>query len=88
MLFFAPTDLGVTIPLSINDLFWRNDITLTTSYAGSPGDHVEALELIRLGRLHVGEMITHRFGLGETGEGFKLVAEARDSLKVIIEPQR
>ena len=88
VLFFAPTDLGVTIPLSINDLFWRNDITLTTSYAGSPGDHVEALELIRLGRLHVGEMITHRFGLGETGEGFKLVAEARDSLKVIIEPQR
>jgi L-iditol 2-dehydrogenase len=88
VLFFAPTDFGVTIPLSINDLFWRNDITLTTSYAGSPWDHVEALELIRLGRVHVGEIITHRFGLGETGEGFKLVAEARDSLKVIIEPQR
>ena len=36
VLFFAPTDQGVTIPLSINDLFFRNDITLTTSYAGSP----------------------------------------------------
>jgi L-iditol 2-dehydrogenase len=88
VLFFAPTDPGVTVPLSINDLFFRNDITLTTSYAGSPRDHVEALELIRLRRLRVNEMITHRFGLAKIGEAFKLVAEARDSIKVIIEPQR
>ena len=88
VLFFAPTDPGVTVPLSINDLFFRNDVTLTTSYAGSPGDHVEALELIRLRRLRVKEMITHRFGLGEIGEAFRLVAEARDSIKVIIEPQK
>jgi L-iditol 2-dehydrogenase len=87
MLFFAPTDPGITVTLSINDFFFRNDITLTTSYAGSPGDHVEALELIRLGRLRVKEMITHRFGLADIGEAFRLVAEARDSLKVIIEPQ-
>jgi L-iditol 2-dehydrogenase len=87
VLLFAPTDPGVTVPLSINDLFFRNDITLTTSYGGSPGDHVEALELIRLGRLRVKEMITHRFGLADIGEAFRLVAEARDSLKVIIEPQ-
>jgi L-iditol 2-dehydrogenase len=33
-------------------------------------------------------MITHRLGLAETGLGFQLVNEARDSLKVIIEPQR
>jgi L-iditol 2-dehydrogenase len=33
-------------------------------------------------------MITHRLGLGETGVGFRLVAEARDSIKVIIEPQK
>jgi L-iditol 2-dehydrogenase len=88
VLFFAPTDPGVTVPLSINDLFFRNDITLTTSYAGSPGDHMEALELIRLRRLRVMEMVTHRFGLAEIGEGFKLVAEARDSIKVIIEPHK
>ena len=88
VLFFAPTDPGVTVPLSINDLFFRNDITLATSYAGSPGDHVEALELIRLRRLRVKEMITHRFGLAEIGEAFKLVAEARDSIKIIIEPRR
>lgn len=88
VLFFAPTDPGVTIPVSINDLFFRNDITLTTSYAGSPADHVTALELIRAHRVRVGEMITHRLSLEETSKGFRLVAEAQDSIKVIIEPHK
>lgn len=88
VLFFAPTDPGVTIPVSINDLFFRNDITLTTSYAGSPADHVTALELIRTHRVRVGEMITHRLSLEETSKGFQLVAKGQDSIKVIIEPHR
>jgi L-iditol 2-dehydrogenase len=88
VLFFAPTAPGVTLPLSINDLFWRTDITLTTSYAGSPADYAVALRLIHARRVPVREMITHRLGLAETGLGFQLVAEAQDSLKVIIEPQR
>jgi L-iditol 2-dehydrogenase len=88
VLFFAPTAPGVTVPISINDLFWRTDITLTTSYAGSPADYAAALQLIQAQRLPVREMITHRLGLAETGLGFRLVAEAKESLKVIIEPQR
>ena len=88
VLFFAPTDPGVTVPVSINDLFFRNDVVLMTSYAGSPADHVTALELIRARRVRVSEMISHRLSLAETGKGFELVAEARDSIKVIIEPQR
>ncbi len=88
VLFFAPTNPGVTIPISINELFWRNDITLTTSYAGSPVDYQTALELIRAGTIPVCQMITHRLGLAETGLGFQLVAEAQNSIKVIIEPQR
>ncbi len=87
VLFFAPTNPGVTIPISINELFWRNDITLTTSYAGSPAEYQTALELIRAGTVPVRRMITHRLGLAETGFGFKLVAEAKDAIKVIIEPQ-
>jgi len=88
ILFFAPTEKDVTIPLSINDLFWRNDVTLTTSYAGDYADHMTALQLIRTRRVAVGEMITHKLGLAETVEGFKLVADAHDSIKVIIEPQK
>ncbi|MFQ5827275.1 MAG: zinc-dependent dehydrogenase [Dehalococcoidia bacterium] len=88
VLFFAPTEPGVTIPLSVTDLFFRNDITLTTSYGGSPADAMVALELIRSRSVRVREMISHRLSLAETGLGFQLVAEARDSIKVIIEPQR
>jgi len=88
VLFFAPTDRDTTIPLSINDLFWRNDVTLTTSYAGERTDHLIALQLIQAKRVAVKEMITHRLPLSETGLGFELVAKAQDSIKVIIEPQR
>ena len=88
ILFFAPTDAGITIPISINGLFWRNDITLTTSYAGSPSDYQMALELIRNNVIPVRQMITHRLGLADTGLGFQLVINAEDSIKVIVEPRR
>ena len=88
VLFFAPTDQGVEIPVSINDLFFRNDITLTTSYGASPYDSWLALELIRNKKIDVENMITHRFPLSETSSGFQRVSEAQDSMKVIIEPQR
>ena len=88
VLFFAPTDPGITIPVSINDLFFRNDITLKTSYAGSPADHVTALALIQARRVRVRDIITHRLSLQETSKGFQLVAKAQDSMKVIIEPHR
>ncbi len=88
VLFFASTDPGVSVPISVNDLFWRNEITLTSSYGGSPADYAAALELIQAGKIRVQEMITHRLSLAETGLGFQLVARAQESLKVIIEPQR
>jgi len=90
VLFFAPTAPGATFPLSINEVFWRNDITLTTSYAGSPADHALALQLIGAGRLPVKEMITHRLSLAETGLGFRMVSHPQEynSIKVIVQPQR
>jgi len=87
VLFFAPTMDGVTLPLSINEIFWRRDITFTTTYAGSPADCVTALELLTHQRIPVEKMISHRLGLSEAGKGFQLTAEADDSLKVIIHPQ-
>ncbi|MBW2039490.1 MAG: zinc-dependent dehydrogenase [Deltaproteobacteria bacterium] len=87
VLFFAPKEPGVDLPVPFND-FWRNGITLMPSYAGSPLDITVAIELIRARRVPVHEMITHRLGLAETGLGFQLVAEARESIKVIIEPHR
>ena len=87
ILFFAPTAAGINVPVPLYDL-WRDEITITTSYAASPQDIPEAIELIRSRRVRVSEMITHRLSLAEAGLGFELVASARDSIKVIIDPQR
>ncbi len=88
VLFYAPTEPGVEVPVPINDVFFRNDATLTTTYAAAPGDLTTALDLIASGRVQVGDMISHRLPLAETDLGFRLTAGASDSLKVIIEPQR
>ena len=87
ILLFAPAPADTEVPLNINDVFWRRDVTVTTSYAASPNDCAGALELIRSKRVRVDDMITHRFGLADTGVGFRLVAEGAGSLKVIIKPQ-
>jgi L-iditol 2-dehydrogenase len=88
VLFFAPTDKDRKISVPFNELFWRTEITLTSSYAGSPSDYKEALDLITSGKLDISSMITHRLSLSEIGLGFKLVAEAQESIKVIIYPQK
>ena len=88
ILFFAPTDKGVKIPIPFNELFWRTEITLTSAYAGSPGDYKDALDLIASSKVKVSDMITHRLGLAQTPLGFQLVAQAKESIKVIIFPQK
>ncbi|MDA8158016.1 MAG: alcohol dehydrogenase catalytic domain-containing protein, partial [Deltaproteobacteria bacterium] len=86
VLFFGAADEGAKLPLSINEIFWRTEVTLLSSYAGSILDHRTALELIRSGRINVKDMITDRFPLEDIAKGFELTAKAKDSLKVIINP--
>jgi len=88
ILFFAPTEKDLNVPIPFNDLFWRTEITLTSSYAGSPQDYQQALELIAQKKLQLADMVTHRLKLDEIGEGFRLVQEARESIKVIIYPHK
>jgi len=88
VLFFAATGPGVEIPFSVNDVFWRKDVTLTTSYAASPDDYQQALELVGKGIIDTDRMTTHVLPMKEVARGFKLVAEAAESIKVIIEPQK
>lgn len=85
LLFFAPTAAGVDVPIPLFD-FWRDEINLVTSYAGSGDDLKEALELIRDRKVRVADMVTHRLPLAETGVGFQLTASGQDSIKVIIDP--
>jgi L-iditol 2-dehydrogenase len=87
VLCFAPLEPDLNFVLPFFD-FWNDGITLLSTYGGSPFDITTAIGLIRSQRLPLREMITHRLPLKETGLGFQLVSEAKDSIKVIIEPQR
>jgi len=87
ILFFAVPRLGTDIKIPFTEL-WRNEVSMMTSYGAAPNDLEEALKLLTEQQINVRDMITHRLGLTEAGLGFKLVAEAKDSLKVIIEPER
>jgi len=87
ILFFASPEPGVTVPLPIFDL-WKNEVSIVNSYGASPLDITSTIELINSERVKVTDMITHRFGLVDTGKGFKLVAGAGESMKVIVEPQK
>jgi L-iditol 2-dehydrogenase len=85
ILFFAVPDPTVKLSVPINQ-FWRNEITMRTSYGAAPNDLEDSLRFLAAGKLNVKDMITHKLSLPEAQEGFRLMAEAGQSLKVILEP--
>ncbi len=87
IIFFAVPDPTVRIPVPITE-FWRKEITLKTSYGAAPQDLEESLALLTQKKINVTDMITHRLSLSQAQEGFRLVATAGESLKVILEPNK
>jgi L-iditol 2-dehydrogenase len=83
ILLFAIPDNNIEIPTLD---FWRNEITVTSSYGAAGDDLAEALKLISGGRLDMKPLITHRLPLTKIQEAFNLVALAGKSLKVVLEP--
>ena len=81
ILFFAIPDKNITIPTTD---FWRNELTITSSYGAAHVDLEESLELIKNKKVDVKSLITHRYKLDEIQEAFKLAGEAGESLKVLI----
>jgi L-iditol 2-dehydrogenase len=75
----------VDVPIPLFD-YWRDEISVLTSYAGSGQDLKESLDLIRDHKVRVGEMVTHRLPLADAGLGFQLTASGQDSIKVILDP--
>ena len=86
VLLFAPLEPGSLVPLPLHDI-WRDQVTIVSTYAGCPQDIVEALGLLAAGTVAVDDMITHRLPLARAGEGFRLVAQGGESIKVIVHPQ-
>ncbi len=86
IVFFATPPPEIKVPLPAAEI-WRREITLLTSYGASPADLKASLKLIAKKEIIVKDLITHRLSLDNTPLGFKLVAEGKDSLKVIIMPE-
>jgi len=85
LLLFAPTAPDVQVPLPLFDLYFKG-VKIIFSYAAVTQDITEAIESLRMKKINVAEMITHRFGLSDIQKGFDLVAKADKSIKVIIHP--
>jgi L-iditol 2-dehydrogenase len=86
IIFFAVPEPGVMLQVPIND-YWRNEITIMTSYGAAPDDLQEAYSWILAKKINVKDLITHRFPLNKAGEAFKVVCDADKSLKVVLEPE-
>jgi L-iditol 2-dehydrogenase len=85
ILFFAMTPPGVKIPFHLFDI-WNKQITMVSTYAGAPRDIEEAIELLKTKQVEVSDMISHKLPLTDAAKGFQLVAQAKNSMKVILEP--
>jgi len=71
------------IPIPIPD-FWRNEQTVFSSYGAAPVDLEEALKLISANKINVKDTITHKLPLDKIQEGFNIILQAKESLKVIL----
>jgi L-iditol 2-dehydrogenase len=83
ILLFAIPNKDIAIPIPD---FWRNELTVTSSYGAAPADLEEALALIANKTINIKDTITQVMPLSEIQAAFKIVAEARESLKVVLEP--
>jgi len=85
ILYFAVPrpDEDVIVPLNE---FWKDEKGIAFSYGAGSLDNHEALELIASKAVSVSDMITHRMPLDMAGNGFRIAAEGKDVMKVIIYP--
>jgi L-iditol 2-dehydrogenase len=83
IMLFAIPNKNIQIPV---EDFWRNELSIVSSYGAAPVDLEEALELIMNGTINVKDMITDRVRLEDIQKGFKIAGGAGNSLKVVVVP--
>jgi L-iditol 2-dehydrogenase len=83
IMLFAIPNKNLVIPV---EDFWRNELSIVSSYGAAPIDLQEALELIKNGTINVKDMITDRVKLEDIQKGFKIAGGAGNSLKVVVVP--
>ncbi|MGD8962511.1 MAG: alcohol dehydrogenase catalytic domain-containing protein [Desulfobacterales bacterium] len=85
IVFFAVPhpDKKVTIPIN---QFWTRETRIITSYYCGPPDIEMAMDLIETRAIKVDDLITRQLPLQNIADGFRMVMEGRETLKVIIKP--
>jgi threonine dehydrogenase-like Zn-dependent dehydrogenase len=85
IVFFAVPhpDKKATIPINY---FWTRETRIITSYYCGPPDIEAAINLIETQTIEVDDLITGQLPLQSIAEGFRMVIEGRETLKVIIKP--
>jgi L-iditol 2-dehydrogenase len=84
LVLFTPTPPEDVWPFSVHDAYFR-EVSVIPSYSAGPPQTQEALQWLARG-LPVETLITHRFPLEGAVEGYRLVREAKDALKVVVHP--
>ena len=83
ILLFAIPNRDIAIPIPD---FWRHELTVTSPYGAAPADLEVPLKLIADKKINVKDTITQTLPLQQIQAAFKIVAEAKESLKVVLEP--
>ncbi len=84
LVLFTPTPPEVRWPLPVHDAYFR-EVRIVPTYSAGPPHTREALRLLLEG-LPVDGLVTHRRSLEDAIDGYRLVCEAMDALKVVIRP--
>ena len=85
IVFFAVPHPDKKVSIPIND-FWTRETRIMTSYYCGPPDIDAAISLMKSETIKIDDMITQLLPLEDIAEGFRMVMEGKESLKVIIKP--
>lgn len=80
---FTPAKPDEMLTIDPNYVYFR-DINIVASYSCGPDDTKKALNFIDKGIITAAKLVTHRFGIEETENAYRLTVEAKDSLKCVI----
>lgn len=83
VVFFTPAKPNDILTIDPNYLYFK-DINIVTSYSCGPDDTRTSLEYIGRGIVSAERIVTHRFSIDEADIAYRTVAEAKDSLKVLV----
>ena len=85
IVFFAVPGPNKEVTIPINH-FWTRETRIITSYYCGPPDIKAAINLIETQAIEVDDLITRQLPLQDITDGFRMVMEGRETLKVIVKP--